>query len=449
MSAVGETILVALTSAAVEFLVNGNEKKVRENLLLPSLEAKILFHGQHIRGQHQGLRAMVGGERSVATLGSKKFAIQASGMGQFISDELTYSGNFLEGKFHDNTGDAKCFIGLKQRYYGCFKCGHYSGHGRLEIATGGSWRIYFVGEWHASQRWTGDQYDQDGNIVLVWCEGRASAPQRAPVTSPISPVLWPTSPTQQVAYIVASSPPKSPAEVFSTVGQSPIRSDLMPVSPESKETTASNDEEHAFRFALEEKRMEDIRNPEKDAEERRVLASQEKELKRSSAAATLSSADDSAAALQLPATSVVSTAASMVADVSVSTEIDTSAHVTQTDSDVDCLLPLSNMIVEEESSKTREVQVRLEREDALRTAEILLEDDCVELDEERCLRHAQLFSLLDLHAAAFTGDLSILQELQVEGALDLVTDINALHSFNVDEVSAELRSDISILTQCT
>lgn len=166
-----DSVAVTLFSIVVEFGIYGNEKQVEAKLALPSLPATILFNNKKVKGQHQGLRGKSEGVRSVSSMGLLRYAIEANGMGQFISEELSYSGNFLKGKFHDTSGTATCSIGKLQKYTGGFDDGHLSGPGKMENFIDGEWRVTFRGTYEQSKPWTGAFLSATGEELMTVRDG--------------------------------------------------------------------------------------------------------------------------------------------------------------------------------------------------------------------------------------------------------------------------------------
>lgn len=166
-----DTLIVGLVSAAVEFVLHGNEQEVLGQIGLPSLPATIQFNGEVIRGSHQGPREKCGGVRKMVLFGAKCFNVEANGEGKFNSSELAYSGNFFHGKFHDLTGNATCCFGLVQKYTGYFEDGHLSGYGVMENCTDGVWWVGFRGAWRKSKPYSGTQFDRAGRPIVTFHDG--------------------------------------------------------------------------------------------------------------------------------------------------------------------------------------------------------------------------------------------------------------------------------------
>lgn len=169
--ALGEAVALALVDAVVQFAIHGNEKEMQERLLLPSLEAKIWFKDDWIEGHHQGLRALCGRQGSFWCIGPRCYSVEASGHGTFVSEELIYTGIFVNNKLHDLTGNATCSFGSTVRYAGCFEHGHYSGQGTLSQMFNGQWIVTFEGSWKLSKPWCGNYLDISGNVMSTVMDG--------------------------------------------------------------------------------------------------------------------------------------------------------------------------------------------------------------------------------------------------------------------------------------
>lgn len=176
----GENAVKALASTAVQFTVKGNEQDVQNSLPAPTLPAKLLYQDKYIDGYHQGTRRTIG-EWYWTSPWTSHSTLQASGEGTFISPELTYHGEFRDGKFHDTTGQATCYFGTTERYIGCFEDGHLSGQGVLERKRDqGRWTKVFEGHWLASKPVSGKHYDSDGVLWMVTVDGRVTAGGKLP-----------------------------------------------------------------------------------------------------------------------------------------------------------------------------------------------------------------------------------------------------------------------------
>lgn len=160
---------------AVEFALHGNKKEILSQLGLPSLSAKILFNGEYIEGSHQGPRERCGGKRTLSSFMTKRFTVMASGLGQFNSPQLTYSGQFYQGKLHDTTGKATCSFGTTRRYTGSFEDGHLSGPGVMENFIEGEWRVVYSGTYKLSKPWTGAHFDVTGVQMMTVHEGSTTS----------------------------------------------------------------------------------------------------------------------------------------------------------------------------------------------------------------------------------------------------------------------------------
>lgn len=162
-----ETKAFAFSGTSVVILVeSNNEKKIRENLQFPVLTATLLFNGETLIGHHQGMRAMRK-ERTFKSRGLKVCKIEASGEGQFVSPQLTYSGGFRDGKFHDLSGTATCTIGGAYKYTGGFAEGHLSGYGAMDRLVDGAWHVVFHGTWKLSKPQIGTLLDPAGKELAI------------------------------------------------------------------------------------------------------------------------------------------------------------------------------------------------------------------------------------------------------------------------------------------
>lgn len=100
----------------------------------------------------------------------KRFTLQANGEGEFTAPQLSYRGRFVNGKFHDLTGNASCVFDSVHNYTGGFEDGHFSGPGDLGISIGG--QLHRIqGDWRQSRLWTGRYCDEAGDEIMVVEEG--------------------------------------------------------------------------------------------------------------------------------------------------------------------------------------------------------------------------------------------------------------------------------------
>lgn len=167
--------MLSAVDVTVEFDVNGSANEIESKLTLPSLPAKILINNQQVHGHHEGHRLMRSVPRSLWAFGARTNTIEASGEGRFVSPELTYTGHFLGGKAHDNTGAATASIGATQTYTGGFDDGHLSGQGVLMRLIGGTWRKTFEGIWQQGKPWTGTHFDAVGGEMMTTHNGIITA----------------------------------------------------------------------------------------------------------------------------------------------------------------------------------------------------------------------------------------------------------------------------------
>lgn len=93
--------------------------------------------------------------------------IEASGEGQFVSPQLSYSGGFRDGKFHDLSGTATCTIGGTYKYTGGFAEGHLSGYGAMDRLVDGAWHVVFHGTWKLSKPQIGTLLDPAGKELAI------------------------------------------------------------------------------------------------------------------------------------------------------------------------------------------------------------------------------------------------------------------------------------------
>lgn len=159
---------IPLTGAALKFEINDSASLAVEALLHPYLAARLSFQGATVEGHHSGARCVAQGETSFWSLWADRFTVQAHGEGEFIAPQLTYRGAFVNGKFHDLTGNA-CLTCDKYKYIGDFEDGHCSGPGALQVVSAdGKMRIVFRGVWKLSKPWVGCHFDESGDEVTIY-----------------------------------------------------------------------------------------------------------------------------------------------------------------------------------------------------------------------------------------------------------------------------------------
>lgn len=209
----GAGIAVEIIKGTIRLIVDGNKRDIDEQCDKAAVPAEMDVCGETIRGDHLGPRRRSKGVRNWDTLGMKRYHLVAVGQGEFQADGVHYAGNFLDGKFHDLSGNAVFYIGDRLKYVGCFYHGKRRGRGilsRYDVALGDFYE-HFVGEWRDDAPWTGQYFDQRHEKIVRVVKGELQrnrlrsgegihppAPESAPAPAPAPTPLSPLSPAPLV-----------------------------------------------------------------------------------------------------------------------------------------------------------------------------------------------------------------------------------------------------------
>jgi hypothetical protein len=149
MSLIGTGAKMAFNS-----LKHGNKAEMLELLSQDVLEMQTTLNSEPILCNHIGQRKLqlTSSFSCFSFALSPTYSIQPTGHGLLISSCFTYEGKFLNGVFHDNTGQAVLCIGEEQKYVGMFKEGKMSGVGRMEVFDEEQmgWRVEKEGIWQGN-----------------------------------------------------------------------------------------------------------------------------------------------------------------------------------------------------------------------------------------------------------------------------------------------------------
>jgi len=161
--AYGVTLAIESNKANIDALVANQEEQTDAEVELPD--------GTVIKGYHRGQRRRKQIREFTCDLSMfrPRYTAEASGMGEFHSKDLSYTGRFFEGKFHDPSREAVYIWKRKTKYVGCFENGYREGPGTSYLFSpnlgGDGFYKRFEGEWRHHEESEGRYFDEAGNEI--------------------------------------------------------------------------------------------------------------------------------------------------------------------------------------------------------------------------------------------------------------------------------------------
>lgn len=133
-----------------------------------------LTDGSTTRGKYNGQERVLESKRSFLGVVKERFSIAPHGTGTFFCDDFMYSGDFINGAFHDLSGQAYLhMITMRSRYTGCFENGSMNGPGLFELIDDETEDFYtcIKGVFKENKPFDGSVYSITGEAIGKYVNG--------------------------------------------------------------------------------------------------------------------------------------------------------------------------------------------------------------------------------------------------------------------------------------